>query len=219
MHLVETSPVLRDVQTTTLGRLGVEPDWHQGSDTLPGDAPLIVLANEFFDALPVRQFVRGGDGWRERLVGLDEHGRLVFGLAAELAREITLPATPGTILEVAETAGEVVDALARRLVVQGGAMLALDYGHAQSGLGDTLQAVKRHAFVDVLAESGEADLTVHVDFAMLARRARQAGATAFAAVEQGAFLQALGIEAAGRRCRSERPTRRRPPPSTPLWCG
>ncbi len=195
LHLVETSPLMREKQAAALASSGVSPLWHAGLESLPADAPLILLANEFFDALPVRQFVRAADGWRERLVGLDADGALAFGLAPETAPDLSLAAPVGSLVEVAEAARGVAEAIARRLAAQGGALLALDYGHARSGLGETLQAVKRHAFVDVLAEPGEADLTVHVDFAMLARRAQSAGALAFPVVEQGAFLEALGVVA------------------------
>jgi SAM-dependent MidA family methyltransferase len=195
IHLVETSPVLRERQRETLGRVAASPVWHQSLATLPRDAPLVVVANEFFDALPVRQFQRVAGGWRERLVGLNVEGRLAFGLAPTPEPGVVKDAPDGSVLEWPQAAAQVMRDLAGRLVGQGGAALIIDYGHLQSGAGDTLQAMRKHAFVDVLAEPGEADLTVHVDFAALARVAAGGGAQVFPALEQGAFLRALGIEA------------------------
>ncbi len=192
VNLVETSPVLRAAQTRALLPSGKAPTWHADLASLP-DGPVIVLANEFLDALPVRQFVRGVSGWHERLVGADGQGGLAFGLAAVATPALSVEAPPGTVIEVAEAALGMTDHLARRIAAQGGAWLALDYGSLTGGFGDTLQAVKRHAFVDPLAEPGEADLTVHVDFAGIGRRGAAAGVHISGPVEQGAFLEALGL--------------------------
>jgi SAM-dependent MidA family methyltransferase len=154
-----------------------------------------VVANEFFDALPVRQYVRTERGWCERLVGLGPDGTLAFGLAGDPERRLPQAGSLGDVLEWPGAALEVVHNVATRLSAQGGAALLVDYGHAASGFGDTLQAVKRHAFADPLAEPGEADLTVHVDLARLAEAARNAGAAVHGPVPQGEFLRALGIEA------------------------
>ncbi len=193
LHLVETSPVLRERQRETLAPHGV-PRWHDGLDTLP-DGPVLVVANEFFDALPVRQFQRTSRGWCERLVGLGTGDRLAFGLAPEPEPRFTLQAPPGTVLEVGAEAQGVARALASRIAAQGGAALVIDYGHAATAPGETLQALRRHAFADPLEAPGEADLTTHVDFAALAGAARSAGAAAHGPVEQGAFLLALGMAA------------------------
>ncbi|MHB2167061.1 class I SAM-dependent methyltransferase [Alsobacter sp. R-9] len=198
VHFVETSPVLRARQAATLAGAATRPAWHDGLDTIP-PGPAIVIANEFFDALPVAQFVRTARGWCERLVGLGEDGALRFGLAAEPHRGIALAAPEGAVVEVPAAATAVVRSLAARFASQGGALLAIDYGHDGAGIGDTLQAVKRHAFVDVLAEPGEADVTVHVDFAALARAAAGSGVLVHGPVTQGAFLDALGLAARAER--------------------
>jgi NADH dehydrogenase [ubiquinone] 1 alpha subcomplex assembly factor 7 len=195
VHLVETSPMLRDVQRTTLSALSadVRLAWNDTFADVPS-GPAIVLANEFLDALPVRQFVRTETGWHERMVGLAED-RLAFGLFAEPERSLVLPGRVGDLVEIGEAAQAVTRHIAGRLASDGGAALFIDYGHARSGFGETLQAVRRHAFVDPLAEPGEADLTVHVDFAAVARAAAGTGARVHGPVTQGAFLQALGIQA------------------------
>lgn len=196
LHLVEMSPVLRSRQAETLKDHA--PQWHDRIEDVP-EGPAIVVANEFFDALPVDQFVRGAGGWHERRVGLDEAGSLIFGLDPRPFRPIEAFAAgfprpaDGDLLERMESGP--ARALAARLAAQGGTALALDYGHARSGFGDTLQAMKDHRFTDPLAEPGEADLTAHVDFAALADMARVAGARAFGPLTQGDFLRRLGVEA------------------------
>jgi NADH dehydrogenase [ubiquinone] 1 alpha subcomplex assembly factor 7 len=191
VHLVETSPALRSAQRATLAA-SAEPTWHEGVETLP-EGPIIVIANEFFDALPIRQFVRAGGAWRERLVGLGE-GRLVLGLSAEAVQEDTLPEAPdGSVLEVSETAAAIMALLARRIARESGAALVIDYGHLQSTFGDSFQAVEAHRFVDPLARPGEADLTAHVDFGALSRAAETEGAHIDLMTSQADFLEALGI--------------------------
>ncbi|MGJ3264271.1 MAG: class I SAM-dependent methyltransferase [Salinarimonas sp.] len=201
VHLVETSPVLRERQRTALATpppaLAGGVQWHTGLEAVP-DLPLIALANEFFDALPVRQLVRDRGAWHERLVGLDATGALAFGLAPDADPAIGYAAPEGAVLEIAAAQTAVMRALAERLVAMGGAALAIDYGHAQTGFADTLQAIRRHAFADPLVDPGEADVTAHVDFAQLAHTAQDAGARVFGPVTQGAFLRALGIEARAR---------------------
>lgn len=198
VHLVEISPALRRRQQETLAASGVAIAWHDDVATLP-EGPLIVFANEFFDALPVHQAVKTADGWHERMVGLDESGRLVRALdPAPLPRfEALLPAhlRPAPVGAVFEWRSDaVVTELARRLVRFGGAALIVDYGHAPSAFGDTLQAVRGHAYADPLEAPGEADLTAHVDFAAIAAAAERAGAQALGPVTQGEFLRRLGIE-------------------------
>ena len=191
IHLVETSPVLRDVQRRTLEPLGLPVTWHAGLGDVPA-GPAIVLANEFFDALPVRHYVRTARGWCERLVGLSD-GALVFGLAGEPEASLRLDAPIGSIFEIGLAARRLASALAARLVRDGGAALIVDYGFTAPRLGATLQAIAAHRPVDPLADPGEADLTVHVDFAALAHTGRGAGVTVHGPTSQGDFLRALGI--------------------------
>jgi len=194
VHLVETSPVLRAAQKASLAGRVAALHWHDRVEDLP-PGPAVIVANEFFDALPVRQFVRQGGVWRERLVGLGADGRLVFGLAAESEPRLTQQAGEGAVLEVPLVGHGIVRALAQRLAADGGALLAIDYGHLATAPGDTLQAMKNHKPVDPLAEPGEADLTAHVDFAALGRAALAAGAVLQGPVTQRVFLEALGLGA------------------------
>jgi NADH dehydrogenase [ubiquinone] 1 alpha subcomplex assembly factor 7 len=202
LHLVETSPVLRRAQQRALSSWG--PVWHDSVASLP-DGPLLAIANEFLDALPIRQFVKTEGGWRERLVGLSaEHDGLAFALSGPTAAAALVPgalagAAIGSVCEVAPAALGLADALARRFAEQGGAALFVDYGYEGPACGDTLQALRRHRRHDPLAAPGEADLTAHVDFAALAATARHAGAGVHGPVAQGLFLQRLGIEARGER--------------------
>ena len=194
--LVETSPRLREIQQTTLSGHAVR--WAEHVDALP-EGPAILVANELFDALPVRQFLRTEDGWAERMVGVDD-GRLVFGLRSGAGFDGADNSAPtGSLVETASISAAIMASVAARLQKSGGAFLAIDYGHAESGFGDTLQALRHHQFDDPLAHPGEADLTVHVDFAALARTARANGAHASPVWTQGDFLLSLGLlERAGR---------------------
>jgi SAM-dependent MidA family methyltransferase len=189
--LVEASPRLRAQQATTLAPFAVSVTWADTLDALP-DAPLFLIANEFLDALPIRQFQRGADGWRERLVGLAD-GQLAFGLSAPLAK---VPETPafafapmGAVVEDCAPARHAVAAITERLARHGGLAYLIDYGGWRSQ-GDTLQALRAHAFDAPLAHPGQADLTAHVDFEPLA-----ALAPAHAYDTQGAVLKRLGIAA------------------------
>lgn len=184
VHLVETSPALKAEQARRLeGRVTA---WHGEIATLP-EGPAIILANEFFDALPIRQFVKRPEGWRERFV---QDGAFV-----EQASDHAEEAPDGAIRETCAPALAVAAALASRLTAEGGALLALDYGPAKSGFGDTLQALAGHDRADPLAAPGEADLTAHVDFAALAAAGRAAGAVAHGPLPMGLFLQRLGLMA------------------------
>ena len=192
VHLVEASPALAAVQRDLL------PDatWHSDLTTVPEDGALLVVANEFLDALPVRQLIRTAQGWRERMVGLVE-GKLAF-VAGDRPMDSAsdLPeAAEGTIVEACPASAAIVGEVARRLAAQGGAALFIDYGHSSPRTGSTLQAVRAHRKLDALAAPGEADLTTHVDFAALAHVAQAHGARWCGTVGQGAFLRALGIEA------------------------
>ena len=188
--LVEASPRLRDVQARMLAPLGPTPHWFDRVQDLP-DAPLFLVANEFLDALPIRQFVLTSEGWRERLVGLNG-GALAFGLSAPLAAVPDTPAfraaQPGDLVEHSAPALHAVAAALGPILKHGGLALFIDYGGWRSK-GDTLQALRSHAFDDPLAHPGAADVTAHVDFEPLA-----ACAPAHAYTTQGAFLQALGID-------------------------
>jgi len=188
VHLVETSRPLRAKQADRLA--GVAPVWHDDISTLP-PGPLLLIANEFFDALPVRQWIRRGDGWHERLVGADGEA-LVFVDGPPAQGLIAPVATEGAIFETNPAARDIAGWISRRLAADGGAALVIDYGHPASALGDTVQAVRSHAYAPVLESPGEADLTAHVDFQALAQAARPA--QCFGPVTQGSFLRALGIE-------------------------
>ncbi|MEF3366992.1 class I SAM-dependent methyltransferase [Methylocystis sp. 9N] len=193
VHLVETSPALRETQRHTLANAVKPVEWHADFAEVPPGAAFI-LANEFFDALPIRHFVKTSGGWRERLVGLGVEGELVFGLSEQLETALAVPAREGSIIEVCPAAQRLMSEIAARLVAEGGALLLVDYGYRQTSLGDSLQAVSHHAYVDPLAAPGDADLTAHVDFAALARAARAAGAKVMGPVTQAQFLLQLGIE-------------------------
>ncbi len=200
VHLVETSPSLRRRQRQSLQGLGAR--WHDRFADVPG-GPVLLIANEFFDALPIRQFKRTADGWRERLVDVDsETGGLRFVLAPRPTSAMALipPSVAGApVGSVAETCPgglRLAHEVALRVAADGGAALIIDYGPARSAPGNTLQAVKRHRSHPVLEDPGTADLTAHVDFAALARVAgKDAGAKVFGPVEQAVFLRLLGIEA------------------------
>jgi NADH dehydrogenase [ubiquinone] 1 alpha subcomplex assembly factor 7 len=162
------------------------------------DGPAIVVANEFFDALPIRQFAASERGWCERLVGLDGHA-LAFGLHPEPETALGSPPARGQLLEhrILEFPAVAIDfmtALARRLAAQGGVALCIDYGFWGPSMGNTLQAVRAHEFVDPLAHPGDADLTAHVNFRHLAGAAVKAGLAVHGPLSQSDFLLALGIE-------------------------
>ncbi|MAU59794.1 MAG: methyltransferase [Parvibaculum sp.] len=194
VHFIETSPVLREMQKVRV------PDatWHERIDTLPR-LPLFLVANEFFDALPVTQYQRTDRGWCERYVAL-EGERLIPVLApVPLANDAALPpamknAAEGEIAEISPASTSIAEEMAAHIAAEGGAALVIDYGHAKSAPGDTLQAMKNHAYADPFAEPGMADITAHVDFEMLVKAVRGGNAQAHGPVEQGAFLTALGID-------------------------
>ena len=171
VHLVETSPVLRNAQQQALGKA----HFHEAIDELP-PLPLLLVANEFLDALPVRQFV----GAVERSIVL-EGGALTFERDGEIVEDS--PAREGA-----------VSLVARHLAEHGGVALFIDYGHAASAPGETLQAVRGHEFAPVLENPGEQDLTAHVDFEAVARAAGEGGAKVTAVVSQGEWLGKIGIE-------------------------
>jgi SAM-dependent MidA family methyltransferase len=194
VHLVEMSPVLRAAQAERLP----QAQWHDDFSSLPADRPLLIVANEFFDALPARQLIRGRSGWHERLVG---HDGECFVPGAGPAVPDTAIATDlrnapeGTIVETSPASLAIVRDLAQRLAAQGGAALIIDYGHGRTSAGETLQAVKAHEYADPWVAPGESDLTVHVDFEALGAAAAESGVRLFGPVAQGDFLGGLGIDA------------------------
>ena len=195
VHLVETSRTLRAEQERRLADLA-PVTWHDNPATLP-DAPMILIANEFLDALPIRQFVRKAGHWHEVMVTVAEDS-LGFTTSPLPADPKLIPASlrdapEGTVAEIAPAAERAVADIADRIARLDGAALFIDYGHAGHAVGDTFQAVSGHAFADPLARPGEVDLTAHVDFAAVAEAARTAGAATHGPVTQGAFLAALGL--------------------------
>ena len=206
VRLVEISPVLRAAQDKALSERGVPVSWHAGVEDMAGGVPAIILANEFFDALPIRQFQHAGGGWRERLVGIDGAGRLAFGLS-EPVRALELAADDGAIREFCADGAAVLSALSRRIKADGGALLAIDYGYARPAFGDSLQAMQGHRFVDALASPGEADITAHVDFAALAAAARAGGVRVHPLLTQRTLLERLGIAARAATLAQRNPAR------------
>jgi NADH dehydrogenase [ubiquinone] 1 alpha subcomplex assembly factor 7 len=187
--LVETSEPLRALQA---GRLGEQVRWAQSLADVPHGAPLILIANELLDCLPARQFLRTPIGWAEQVVGLDAEGELTFGLASTPASTLLPEATPGQLFEQSPAQAALGAELGARIAADGGAALLIDYGRAEPGFGDTLQALKRHEKVDPLHRPGEADLTVHADFPAVMSAAQAEGAKA-AILTQGEFLARMGI--------------------------
>ncbi len=203
IHLVETSPILRRIQADALAKAAPprSPLWHDDLAGVP-EGPMILVANEFLDALPIRQFERTAAGWNERLVAAGPGGDgLIFALSPPSRRPPPLlppavfDAPLGAIAEVSPAIIGVIDAIGRRLAGTGGAALIIDYGHPLSAPGDTLQAVRGHAYHDPLADPGQADLTAHVDFQRVAQAAIEAGVRTFGPIGQGHFLERLGLGA------------------------
>ncbi len=193
LTLIETSPVLRQAQAERLKEHN--PRWAARVADVP-DGPLLLVANEFFDALPIRQWVKTAEGWRERLVAWSEETSefgfaLSTGSAAGLAPE---GAPDGAVYEFSPVSLSIMSGLAERIAAQSGAALIIDYGYDDArGFSDTLQAVKAHRPVSVFETPGAADLTAHVDFNALARCAKEMGAAAYGPIGQGAFLNRLGV--------------------------
>jgi SAM-dependent MidA family methyltransferase len=193
VHFVETSATLRGLQRENF------PGCHHHHDvsTLPDDAPLLIVANEFFDALPVHQLVRAADGWFDRMIGLD--GDAFAYLAGKERMDHLVPpgwarASQGSMIETSPAAVAVMGEIGQRLANQGGAALIIDYGQTELRAGSTLQALKNHQKVDVLAHPGEADITAHVDFELLQNVSRQHGADVMGVQMQGEWLRQMGID-------------------------
>ncbi len=190
IHLMEMSPVLKAMQGGILA--AYEPQWHANFETVPSDRPVIVIANEFLDALPVRQLVKAKSGWDERVVALSGD-EFVFK-TRNLPFDISVAAKAGDIFEISPARSLFsTDIVEKMKDCGGGAALLIDYGHVESGVGDTLQALKKHEYVSPLKDVGDADITTHVDFFAAKQAAENAGGKVSGPVEQGEFLKKLGI--------------------------
>ena len=205
VHLIETSPVLRDVQAETIGGFDKSPHWHADLVDVSG-GPAILIANEFLDALPVRQFKKQDGQWFERCVDLSKEDKLQFQFRgnpleseASLPEELRMQARDGDMAEIRPASISIVEALAARAQKAPTAALFVDYGHCKSAPGETLQAVRRHDYVDPLEEPGMADLTAHVDFDQLGDAARSRGLDVHGPLSQRDFLLELGLK---ERCES-----------------
>lgn len=201
LHLVEIHAGLRDVQREALAG-NFTPHWHERFAQVPSGAPLLLLANEFLDALPIRQLVRQPWGWAERMVGLVRgNAKFAFASAPGKSPLATLLPDPvraidrfGAVVELSPAVTSLTSEIARRIAADRGAALFIDYGYDSGTNGDTLQALRAHKPTGVFEAIGETDLTAHVDFAAVARAARQAGAATDGPTAQGDFLRDLGIE-------------------------
>jgi NADH dehydrogenase [ubiquinone] 1 alpha subcomplex assembly factor 7 len=194
VHFVETSPVLRAIQVERVPAA----IHHEAIATLPDEAPLFLVANEFLDALPIRQLLHTDAGWRERMIDWSGSGFVPVPGATSVDDAVpsALRDAPlGSIVEVAPAAMALVGQIAGGIAAQGGAAIFIDYGHTASASGETLQAISGHAYVEPFADPGGRDLTAHVDFAAIGDVARGAGLTVYGAVEQGRWLDALGLAA------------------------
>jgi NADH dehydrogenase [ubiquinone] 1 alpha subcomplex assembly factor 7 len=193
VHFVETSSTLRSKQAQAVPTA----KFHDDLDSLPEEGPLLIVANEFFDALPVRQLVATHAGWRERVVVRDK-GPKFMAIPGQYTMDNLVPvefrgAPANSIYETSPDAGGVMYELAARIQKQGGLLLVIDYGYTQPGLGSTLQAVKSHKFADPFEDPGARDLTAHVNFLEIANLARMRDLNISGPVDQGRWLSALGI--------------------------
>jgi NADH dehydrogenase [ubiquinone] 1 alpha subcomplex assembly factor 7 len=195
--LIETSPAMVAAQRSTLRKTRVPVRWRATLDELP-EGPLIVLANEFIDALPIRQFIYRDGTWRERMVASDRRGGFCFTEGDRLtlgdqASDLPDAAPDGSILETRQAAQTLLRELARRAALFPLAALIIDYGHDETGFGDTLQAMRGHRFAVTLADPGSTDLSAHVDFADLKWQASELGLKPYGPMPQGEFLLKLGL--------------------------
>ncbi len=196
--LVEASPVLRDIQREVLKDCGVAVRWTENFDTALTDRPLFLVANEFFDALPIHQYVKSEIGWCERMVTLDSEGAPAFALAPVAIPNARLPANRdgaprGGVYEQCLAGEALMEEIAYAIAARGGGALIVDYGYEAVGFSETLQAVADHKYVDTLANPGASDLSAHVDFKALGDAVVRGGASACGPVAQGDLLVALGI--------------------------
>ena len=199
IHLIETSPSLQRRQKRNLKALGYNIKWHKNFLDIP-EGPLIFIANELFDVLPIDQFQKSKNGWKERKIGYNLTGELTWILdqnrliSEELIPQQLLHSEVGSVFERSQIGIELISNITKSVVKHGGAALIVDYGHIKSGIGDTLQAVKNHSYFDVLSEPGTADLTAHVDFECLVDNVIINGGLNLGPVTQRDFLRRLGIE-------------------------
>jgi SAM-dependent MidA family methyltransferase len=196
--LVEASPALQDIQGEKLRGLGADVSWQAQFDDSLTDRPLFLVANEFFDALPLRQYVKTERGWCERMVTV-LNGELAFALAPVPVPSSTIApdranAPDGGVYETSPAGTALAEDIARTITAKGGAALMIDYGYGEAtGFSETLQAVSGHRFAEALAQPGEDDISAHVDFAALAQAGKRGGAAVFGPVTQGLFLANIGI--------------------------
>ena len=207
LHLVETSEPLRAAQAAAAAKAGITATWHERIEDLP-PGPLLLVANEFLDALPIRQFEQTAQGWRERLVTVpdsdgDQFRFVLSNDTAPLEPPAFLRDAPsGTVWETSPASHAMIQTVANRIAADGGAALFIDYGYAQQSTGESLQALRAHRPHDPLDAPGTADITAHVDFAALARDAVAAGALVYGPLDQGPFLLGLGMETRAERLRA-----------------
>lgn len=196
VHLVETSPALREKQWQSLAGKHPQVQWHASLADVPSERPCFFIANEFFDALPIRQWQQTPQGWAERRVGLDESNdqQLAFVLDHNSPPPLDMAQIPANaqMIEHCEAAHSITREITQRLASQGGAALLIDYGYLGGTRADTLQAVRDHAFFDPLKEPGTADITAHVDFSTLAAEAKMQAMAVYGPIEQGRFFYRLG---------------------------
>jgi len=197
IHLVETSPTLRAAQKKSLAEFALPVFWHDDLAAVPS-TPFILIANEFFDALPIRQFIYAATGWQERGVRTEKN-RLVWAARAVSPSEIPIPShlpppIPGNRLETCPALPKILDTLAARAAVHAGSALIVDYGYGASDYGDTFQAVSHHEYADPLENAGGQDLTAHVNFAEIENFSKARGLQCAGPASQGEFLVALGLQ-------------------------
>ena len=178
VQMVETSPALRARQQEALHGQHPEISWHDTLELPP--KPVLLIANEFFDALPIRQFVSQGKEISERMVVVKD-GKLAFS-----------PEDAPVISERCQSALDIVSRISRHIATHGGVALIVDYGYLGGARADTLQAMKNHEYHDVLADPGDADITAHVDFNALKEAAKNGGAAVYGVITQGMFFTRLG---------------------------
>jgi NADH dehydrogenase [ubiquinone] 1 alpha subcomplex assembly factor 7 len=207
LHLIETSPPLIEAQRRRLADGPLQPTWAASLAALPSGAPVILLSNELLDCLPARQFVRTMRGWGERMVGLDAHGGLAFGLASRPVDGLLPDAEPGEVVEISAAQQAFGAELGAILAREGGMALLIDYGRSEPGTGDTFQALKDHRMQHPLEAPGHADLTVHADFPAVAAAARAAGAGASPILTQSELLMILGVRQRAQALARARPDR------------
>jgi NADH dehydrogenase [ubiquinone] 1 alpha subcomplex assembly factor 7 len=196
IHIIEISEPLKELQKHALSAFNVSVTWHDDISTLP-KKPMLLAANEFFDALPIHQFIKQADGWRERTVTMNEQNELVYGITSQATPHCTFAPSSSdiandAIFEFCPQAEAITESIAKHFAQLGGCALCIDYGYWNTSFKNTFQAAKNHKYHDPLFEPGSADLTAHVNFKRLANRATEAGAKSYIGVSQGEFLNQMG---------------------------